>query len=366
MVLIVAGDFLKTISRWLQIQEEVQLKSILSFGEFSLVNWFSEWVKLFKSNLEEVGRVGAGTINGNSEKTWVSEVAVNATNWVNKVVILNDTWSAAWVYRAKSRSAAEKLADNLESRNISMTPWNRFESNLEVSWRRLGPRSVFSTDVFRGLASVLVFWDSKNFTEAFLNKFDILGVVLYTWSNNKALLRGNVIQNKLLKDTGIKIVNVAGKTVTGHTEGVITESSLEEQLSTVVVRVEFSQVVFKIVGLLVLRFSNVCCKHRSWLKSNVNQHLEHINSIVFKGVTTEIHRFLVIVHLHISTWHLNHTVVNGLVGVLQGLKVSVLEGEEGARCFLSFISGTNTNKETYIKVRLWLYKIEMGSFPPLL
>jgi len=34
--------------------------------------------------------------------------------------------------------------------------------------------------------------------------------------------------------------------------------------------------------------------------------------------------------------------------VLQGLKVSVLEGEEGARCFLSFISGTNTNKETKI------------------
>jgi hypothetical protein len=63
-------------------------------------------------------------------------------------------------------------------------------------------------------------------------------------------------------------------------------------------------------------------------------------------VATEIHRFLIVVHLHVATGHLNHTIVDGFVGVLQCLKVSVLECKEGARCFLSFVSGTNTNKET--------------------
>jgi hypothetical protein len=47
-------------------------------------------------------------------------------------------------------------------------------------------------------------------------------------------------------------------------------------------------------------------------------------------VTLEVHGFLIVVHLHVTAGHLDHTVVDGLIGVLEGLEVSVLESEEGA------------------------------------
>lgn len=47
-------------------------------------------------------------------------------------------------------------------------------------------------------------------------------------------------------------------------------------------------------------------------------------------MAAEVHAFLIVVHLHVTTGHLNHTVVDCFVSVLQSLKVCVLKGKEGA------------------------------------
>lgn len=61
----------------------------------------------------------------------------------------------------------------------------------------------------------------------------------------------------------------------------------------------------------------------------------------------EVHGFLIVVHLHVAAGHLNHTVVDGLVGVLKSLEVSILESKKGASGLFRLISGADVNKETY-------------------
>jgi len=104
----------------------------------------------------------------------------------------------------------------------------------------------------------------------------------------------------------------------------------------------------KSVRLLVLGSSNVSSHDCSWLKSNINHHLEHIRDIIFNAMSLEIHLFLVVVHSHISSGHLNHTVVKGLIGVLQGLKVGVLQSKKGAGGLCCLISGSDVNHEAHM------------------
>lgn len=79
----------------------------------------------------------------------------------------------------------------------------------------------------------------------------------------------------------------------------------------------------EIVRLLVLGSGNVGGKNRSGFKSNVYHHLEHIDDIVLNAVTLKVGSLLVEVHLHISTRHLDHTVVNCFIGVLKSLEIGV-------------------------------------------
>jgi len=62
-------------------------------------------------------------------------------------------------------------------------------------------------------------------------------------------------------------------------------------------------------------------------------------------VTLEVHGLLVVVHLHVTAGHLDHTVVDGLVGVLEGLQVGVLESEEGTGGLFGLISRSDSNEE---------------------
>jgi hypothetical protein len=89
------------------------------------------------------------------------------------------------------------------------------------------------------------------------------------------------------------------------------------------------KVLVKIVGLLVLGTGNVGCHNRSWLKSNINHHLEHVDNIILNTVALEVGALLIEVHLHVTTRHLDHTVVDSLIGVLKSLKVSVLKSKHG-------------------------------------
>lgn len=108
------------------------------------------------------------------------------------------------------------------------------------------------------------------------------------------------------------------------------------------------QMFVEVVSLLVLGLGNVSSKDGARLKGDIDHHLEHVDDIVLDAVSSEVGSFLVVVHLHGTTGHLDHTVVDGLVGVLEGLQVGVLQSEERSRSFWGFISSSDIDKEAHV------------------
>jgi len=164
-------------------------------------------------------------------------------------------------------------------------------------------------------------------TESLLNEVDIFLVVLDTTGNDEALSWRNRVHDELLHHSCIDVVNVLGSAKSWHTESVVTISSSEKELLVHGKWIVFLQVVEELVRFLVLGPGNVSGENGSWLEGDINHHLEHIDDIVLDAVSLEIGSLLVIIHGHGSTGHLDHTVVNCLVSVFKGLKVSILEGK---------------------------------------
>jgi len=173
-------------------------------------------------------------------------------------------------------------------------------------------------------------------------------VVLDTGSDDEALLGGDVVHNELLEDTGVEVADVVLQTVARHTQGVVTVGSAEEVLLVVGEGVVVGQVLVEVVSLLVLGLGNVSSKNRSGLEGDVDHHLEHVDDIILDAVTSEVGSLLIVVHLHSTTGHLDHAVVDGLVSVLESLQVGVLEGEERSRGFWGFISSSDIDKEAHV------------------
>ena len=219
---------------------------------------------------------------------------------------------------------SNELVHDIVGMNILRLPWARLEGEGNVSGWGLGPGSVLSTDVLSLLSDEVVLWDWEEFSESLLNKVDVFLVVFDSTGNNKALSWGDVVHDELLKHSGVNVVHVAGKTKSWHTKGVVAISGSQQKLLLGGEWVELRQVVVKIVGLSVLRSSNVGCHDGSWLKSDINHHLEHVNGIVFNALSLEIGSLLIVVHGHGTTGHLDHTIVDGFIGVLEGLQIGVL------------------------------------------
>jgi len=166
-------------------------------------------------------------------------------------------------------------------------------------------------------------------------------VVLNSTGNDKAFLRSNVVHNEFLEDSSVDVADIAFQSVTGHAEGVVSVSCAEEVLHLVSRGIVVAEMFVEIVSLLVLGLGNVSGKDRAGLKSNIDHHLEHINSIVLDAVTAEVGAFLIVIHFHCATGHLDHAVVDGLVSVLESFQVSILQSEKGARCFRSLITSAD-------------------------
>ena len=61
--------------------------------------------------------------------------------------------------------------------------------------------------------------------------------------------------------------------------------------------------------------------------------------------TPEEHLLLVVVHGHVTTGHLDHAVVDRLIGVLQGFKVHVFQSEARSGGLVSLIAGAHVEEE---------------------
>lgn len=72
----VLGNFFKSILLSLEVGQDLHLKLGLSSGKFFITDLVSKVGEFFKSNAEEVLRVGTSTLDLNTENTVIREVVV--------------------------------------------------------------------------------------------------------------------------------------------------------------------------------------------------------------------------------------------------------------------------------------------------
>ena len=155
----------------------------------------------------------------------------------------------------------------MECWNIIVSPGDRLECQSNIRVWALTPDARLSTDVFRLFTAVQVLWDGKQLSETLLAKVNVLTMVSYSWGNDQAFLRGDVVHNEFLENAGIQVINVSVETEAGHAEGLVTIRSSEEGLLGVSEWVVLGQVIVKIVGLVVLSTGNVSSQNWPWLQS---------------------------------------------------------------------------------------------------
>lgn len=281
-------------------------------------------------------------------------MGVESGGTINKVVLLHKVGdssavhSLAWTTRGEAGGGTDELVHNVVGMDIFGSPWARLESKSDGGSWSFGPGSEFTTNVLRWRSLEIVLWNWEHITESLLNEVNVFLVVFDTGGNDKALSWGNIVHNELLKHSGINVVDVLGETKSWHTKSVVSIGSSQEKFLGVGEWVELGEVVEKIMGLGVLRSGNVSSHDRSWLKGDIDHHLEHINGIVLDAVTLEIGSFLIIIHGHGATRHLDHTIVDSLIGMLKSLEISVLESKKSTRGLSGFISGSDIHEEAHV------------------
>ena len=210
---------------------------------------------------------------------------------------------------------------------------------------------MFTTNILRWGSDIVVLWHWEIVSESFLDKLNILLVILHSTGDDEALLGSDVVHDELLDHSGIDVVDVLLHSESGHAESVEAVSGSQEHLLLVGEWVELREMLEEVVGLGILGSGNVGGEDGSRLKSDIDHHLEHINDVILDAVSSEEHSFLVVVHGHVTTRHLDHAVVDGLIGVLEGLQVGVLQSEKGTGGLSSFVSCSDIDEHTHMHGR---------------
>ena len=348
----VTSNFFESVALGFHSHHNVHLKDVLCAVKLHFVNGLLELGKLFNGNVEKLSGVRAGALDVDTEKTGISEVGVDAGNGVNEIVLLHKASDGAAVHALAGSAGREGsgVTDNgvhdVESVDVFVGPWDGLEGECDVGLGRFGPGAVFATDVLRLFALVLVLGDSEHISKTFLGELNVFLVVLDAGGNDEALLGGDVVHDEFLEAAGIEVADVLLHTEAGHTQSRVTVCSAEEELLGVAEGIELVEVVIEVVGLLVLGASDVGSENRTGLEGNINHNLEHINGVVLNALSLEVCALLVVVHGHFTAGHLDDVVVHGLVGVLEGLQVGVLEGEHGTGGLVVLITSSNVHQET--------------------
>ena len=347
----VAGNLFESLFLSLHGHEDVHLEDVLSTGELDLRDGLTESVELLKEDTHELSGVGARSFDVETEETGVSEVGVDGRGGVNEVVTLHEAGhssavhSLSWATRGEGGGGSDEGVHDVESGHVLVAPGDGLEGEGDVGLRGLSPGSVLSTNVLGGGSLVLVLGDGEHVSESLLDEVDVLTVVSDTGGDDEALLGGDVVHDELLEAAGIEVADVALKTESGHTKGVVSVGGSEEELLVLGEGIVLGEVLGKIVALLVLGAGDVSGHQGAGLKSAISEDLEHIDGIVLDAVTLEVHALLIVVHSEVTTRHLLDTVVHGLVGVLEGLEVGVLDGEEGTGGLSGLITSTDIDQK---------------------
>mmetsp|Transcript_16169 Transcript_16169/g.19205 ORF Transcript_16169/g.19205 Transcript_16169/m.19205 type:complete len:200 (+) Transcript_16169:937-1536(+) len=173
-------------------------------------------------------------------------------------------------------------------------------------------------------------------------------MALDTGGNDQNLLGGDVVHHELLHGAGVDVADVVLETEAGHAESLVAVGSSQEQVLIVREGIVLAQVLVQVVALLVLGAGDVGSEDGAGFEGAVNHHLEHVGDIVLDAVGLEIGALLIVLHLEVATAHLDHAVVDGLVGVLESLEVGVLEGEERARILHALVTGAHVHEHAHV------------------
>lgn len=106
--------------------------------------------------------------------------------------------------------------------------------------------------------------------------------------------------------------------------------------------------VLMVVGLLVLKLSQVSTHSSLGFQGTVNQHRSDVDHVVTETVGLQVSLFLVIVHLDTASTHLDHPVVDCLVGPEGSLQESVLKSQHTPTCLDVLIPGAHINQHSNI------------------
>lgn len=225
-------------------------------------------------------------------------------------------------------------------------PGDGLEGEDELDFVVIGEVSGFSTNVLALLSlSELGSLNSRHVRESGANELNELLVIVNTSSDNIDSLGVDVLVLELLKGEGGEVSNVVLKSSEGHTEASESEGSSEEDVIELLASVDD---ILDVVRVLVLVLSDVGSDNRSGLESAVSHHSEDVNGIMRQAVSLPVNVLLVVIHSEISSRHLNHSVVDGLVGVEDGLVESVLDGKEGTRVLGGLVTGSDIDENTQI------------------
>lgn len=211
--------------------------------------------------------------------------------------------------------------------NVITLPGDGLPGEGNVGLRRFSPGTTLSTDILRWLASILVLGHTMELTETLTDKVNVLTMALDTRGNNETFLGSDVVHHELLHGSGVEVTDIVFETKARHSKGVVTVGSAEEHVLIVREGIVLAKMLMQVVRLLILGHRYVGSQDRSGFKGTIYHHLEHVSHVVLNAVTLEVGALLVVIHGHVTTGHLDHSVVDGLVGVLQGLKIGVLKGK---------------------------------------
>lgn len=325
----VASDGLfKSIGLSLESDEDIGLQDILGSVEFISGDGSGKSLQGGNGVIQKSLSVAGSSGKSESEKSGVGELSVEGGTSIDVRLLGGQSIESVSV---------EEGGSELEGPSVSRLPVGSLEVESDSEGVVLGQVSDFSSLVL-GWVSGLGAGSSWNVGELVLNQVNELLVVIDSGSGDEDFFWGNVLELELLEDVAGEISDVTLKSLEGETESLESVGGSEDGVVEVLTGL---QELVEFVGVLVLGLSDLGGDDGSWLESAIGDHGENVNDVVGEGGSVEVGLFLVVLHLEVSSGHLDDTVVDGFVGVEDGLQIGVLDGQERSGGFIGLISGSN-------------------------
>ena len=126
----------------------------------------------------------------------------------------------------------------------------------------------------------------------------------------------NIIQLKLLKSKSIQFLEIFRISPNFISQPILSIYRRKDQIRKIRPSIAILLILIRIRQFMN---SDICGIEISWLQSTVRNHIKNVYHVMRETRTVKKSTFSSIIHSVFSTTHLNHTVIDGFVGVFKGL-----------------------------------------------